>query len=605
VPADVDHLRTRWRLARLAMRAGGATLWASVAVAAQSLVPAGEALVTGFVVASAVHVINGHAAGSRLVSALTLFVVLELVRQLTSSLTPALLARVSRAVDLGQRRRLRAWAAAESTTERLEAPSVQNDLRLSATVNDVSLGAAASSQLSLAGSWIAVLSLLALVARVSWWAAPLGLALNLGIARWIRRENTRLQAAWMSTVDVQRESEYTIGLVTSAARDLRVYGWQEYLLSRRQNCWAEGVAAQQPFWRTVGRRIMTAFALRWVAFVAVVASYCISAFRGHLASGDLVTFILALQTLLFRPAVDGSVQAAAGILEAHRRLHAAPSMAGENIPTPPAEACDELGPVLSLRDVSFSYPGRDHTAVDGLNLNIRRGESIALVGENGAGKTTLIKLLCGLYLPAAGVISVDGTDLTPVTLDPWRRRLAVVFQDYCRYPLSLRDNVVVGRRHDDEFVERAAHAAGVDGLLETLGHSWASELSKSFDDGTDLSGGQWQRVVVARALAAVFAGADVVVLDEPTAALDVRSELRVFDRILEATRDRTVILASHRLWSVRHADRILVLADGRIVEEGSHDQLLADKGRYHAMFTAQAAAFDDDVDDDLVGAAGA
>lgn len=232
-----------------------------------------------------------------------------------------------------------------------------------------------------------------------------------------------------------------------------------------------------------------------------------------------------------------------------------------------------------------------------MNLTLRRGESMAIVGVNGAGKTTLIKLLCGLYLPSSGQILVDGEPLDHDTVDAWRQRLAVVFQDYCRYPLTVRENVAVGRDdHNEDALSWSASADGT-GLNEVLGrlpHGWDTVLSKQFDHGVELSGGQWQRVVLARALYATQAGADVVILDEPTANLDVRSELRVFDAVLDHTQQQTTILVSHRLSTVRRVDRIVVLDDGRVVEDGSHQSLMGRDGVYRRMFRAQAAGFDPD-----------
>jgi ABC-type multidrug transport system ATPase subunit len=238
-------------------------------------------------------------------------------------------------------------------------------------------------------------------------------------------------------------------------------------------------------------------------------------------------------------------------------------------------------------NVSFAY--RDGRPVfDGLNLRIPAGKSIAVVGQNGAGKTTLAKLLCRLYDPTDGAIRVDGTPLPDLDLAQWRTRLAAVFQDYIKYELPLADNVAPtgGER---EAVERALRDAAADQLasLDTV-------LSRAYAGGTDLSGGQWQRVALARALFAVQNGAGVVLLDEPTAQLDVRGEAEIFDRILQATKGRTTILISHRFATVRHADLICVLEHGKVIELGTHDELIAQGGRYRTMFDLQAARFEEE-----------
>jgi ABC-type multidrug transport system fused ATPase/permease subunit len=240
--------------------------------------------------------------------------------------------------------------------------------------------------------------------------------------------------------------------------------------------------------------------------------------------------------------------------------------------------------------VSFAYPQTERLVFDGLDLSIRAGESLAIVGQNGAGKTTLAKLLCRMYDPTDGALRVDGDDLRSLDVESWRSRVAAVFQDFVRYELSLADNVAPGGASIDD-ISAALDAARASDLAD-LG----TILSKGYDDGTDLSGGQWQRVALARALCAVRLGAGLVILDEPTAQLDVRGEAEIFERLLEATRGCTTILISHRFSTVRHADRICVLEAGRVVELGSHDELMAVGGRYRTMFDLQAARFDDDLE---------
>jgi len=240
---------------------------------------------------------------------------------------------------------------------------------------------------------------------------------------------------------------------------------------------------------------------------------------------------------------------------------------------------------LAFRNVSFSYPGSKDPVLHGLDLTIEAGTSIAIVGVNGAGKTTLVKLVCRLYDPDGGSIDVDGTDVRDLELASWRSRLAVVFQDFARYDLSVRANVApLGA--PDHLIWESLTEAGATSItsLDTV-------LAKGYDDGTDLSGGQWQRIVIARALCAVRQGAELVILDEPTAQLDVRGEIEIFDRILEATRDKTTILISHRFSTVRRVDKIYVIEGGHVVEQGNHEALMAAQGRYRAMFDLQASRF--------------
>jgi ABC-type multidrug transport system fused ATPase/permease subunit len=248
---------------------------------------------------------------------------------------------------------------------------------------------------------------------------------------------------------------------------------------------------------------------------------------------------------------------------------------------------------IRLRDVTFSYlTGGTAPVLEHFDLTIPAGSSLAIVGQNGAGKTTIAKLLCRLYDPQSGRIEIDGTDLREWDLTWWRSRIAAVFQDFIRLELPLRDNVAPAGAPDD-VVQAALESAGA-AKLASLG----TVLARGYDGGTDLSGGQWQRVALARALSAVKTGAGVVLLDEPTAQLDVRGEAEIFDRLLAATRHCTTILISHRFSTVRHADRICVLEHGRVIELGTHDELMALGGRYRMMFDLQAERFSVSTDEE-------
>jgi ATP-binding cassette subfamily B protein len=229
-----------------------------------------------------------------------------------------------------------------------------------------------------------------------------------------------------------------------------------------------------------------------------------------------------------------------------------------------------------------------------LDLFIPAGKSLALVGVNGAGKTTLIKLLCKFYAPQYGRITADGIDLLALDIHAWQRRVAAIFQDFVRYQLPVKDNVGFGaieQSNDRERLRDAARKAGILSVIEGLPLGWDTVLSRQFQGGAELSGGQWQRIALARALFAVHAGAKVLILDEPTASLDVRAEAELFDRFLEITQDLTTILVSHRFSTVRRADLICVLDGGQVAELGTHDELVACDGQYAEMFALQASRF--------------
>jgi ABC-type multidrug transport system fused ATPase/permease subunit len=278
-------------------------------------------------------------------------------------------------------------------------------------------------------------------------------------------------------------------------------------------------------------------------------------------------------------ALDGAAAPVAAVL----RLEPAMGPVGA-LPSGRRSAAAMPAGEVRFRDLTFAYPG-GAPVLEGFDLTVPAGSSVAIVGQNGAGKTTLAKLLCRLYDPQRGAVEIDGVDAREFDLGSWRSRLTAVFQDFTRFELPLRDNVAPAGAPDD-VVRAALEAAGAADLaaLDTV-------LAKGYEGGTDLSGGQWQRVALARALCAVRLGAGIVLLDEPTAQLDVRGEAEIFDRLLASTRHCTTILISHRFSTVRHADHICVLEHGKVVELGTHDELMAKGGRYRTMFDLQAQRF--------------
>jgi ATP-binding cassette subfamily B protein len=242
-------------------------------------------------------------------------------------------------------------------------------------------------------------------------------------------------------------------------------------------------------------------------------------------------------------------------------------------------------------DVGFRYPGADRWAVRHLSFRLHAGEVLALVGENGAGKTTLVKLLARLYDPDEGRILLDGYDLREYDLFELRANIGVIFQDFVRYHLTAAENIAVGRveaRDDRARIVEAARRSGADAVIRKLAGGYDQLIGKRFRTGIELSGGEWQKIAIARAY---MRDAQLLILDEPTAALDARSEFEVFKRFKELAHGRTAVLISHRFSSVRMADRIVVLADGGIDAVGTHDQLLAQRGRYAELFELQAAGY--------------
>jgi ATP-binding cassette, subfamily B, bacterial len=246
---------------------------------------------------------------------------------------------------------------------------------------------------------------------------------------------------------------------------------------------------------------------------------------------------------------------------------------------------------FEFRNVSFTYPGTDRTVLKNFSLTLSPGERIALIGENGQGKTTIVKLITRLYDPTEGQILLDGIDLREYSLEDLHRQIGVIFQDFMRYEMTARENIAVGRidhLHQQDDIESAAHKSLADDVVAKLSNSYDQVLGRRFEGGVELSGGEWQKIALARAY---LRDAQLLILDEPTAALDARSELEVFERFAELTQGKMALLISHRFSTVRMADRIVVLSGGRLIEEGNHKQLMATGGVYASMFEMQAASY--------------
>jgi len=445
---------------------------------------------------------------------------------------------------------------------------------------------------------VAGLASAAVLAGFAWWA-PLLLVAAWLATHWLLRES----AVWRdrNTEEVraaQRHADYAYRLAVEApaAKELRLFGLADWTVERFRTRRRRLFELRWQATRLRERPVVWSLLLVLGANLVVFWSLASAAADGALALGQVVTFASAALTTTMIAfgglswALDGAAAPVGAVLRLKETMDPAGALACGDRPASGMPAGE-----IRCRNVNFTYPGTGEPVLKDFDLTIPASTSLAIVGQNGAGKTTLAKLLCRLYDPQSGAIEIDGVDLREFDLAAWRSRVTAVFQDFIRFELPLRDNVAPSGAPDDVIVAALADA-GASGLSD-LG----TVLARGYEGGTELSGGQWQRVALARALCAVRLGAGLVLLDEPTAQLDVRGEAEIFERILAATRHTTTILISHRFSTVRHADRICVLEGGRVVELGTHDELMALGGRYRTMFDLQASRFESDGEEEEAG----
>lgn len=438
----------------------------------------------------------------------------------------------------------------------------------------------------------------AVLASWRWW---LGLGM---LVLWvtIRRPQLKLireqGALYAGGSEVLRRAWYLqrLAALPPVAKESRVFGLGGWLVERYRSQWLLGMAAPWAVLRRLDREVLLLCAPVLAAFTVAAGYLGLAAYHRQIALGTLAVMLpmLAATTPLGDISWDDVALAwmlqglpRAGQLEASLRP-AGPDLSGDQ----PAAGL----PVREVRfdRVHFRYPGADRDVFEGLDLVLPAGRSTAVVGINGAGKTTLVKLLARLHDPVAGRILVDGVDLARLRPAQWQRQVAVVFQDFAHYPLSFAENIGFGApEHTDDTggLTAAADRAGALDTLASLENGWQTVLSRHYQGGVDLSGGQWQRIALARALFAVRHGATILVLDEPTAWLDARGEADFFDRFLDITAGTTTVIISHRFSTVRRADHICVLDGGQVLEQGSHESLLAAGNRYAELFGLQAARF--------------
>jgi ATP-binding cassette subfamily B protein len=393
----------------------------------------------------------------------------------------------------------------------------------------------------------------------------------------------------------RRELDYLryLGASNESAKEVKIFGLGQYLINRAQALFGRFYNENASL---AIRRALHGALIGLLPTSAYYGAYTYIVWRaiaGALSVGDLTLIVGAfsrarniMETLVSNLA--NVAEQALFLKDLFEFFETKPSIASPAHPVPAPRPIRE-GFVFS--NVSFAYPDSDREILSGIDFRFDAGERIALVGENGAGKTTLIKLMARLYDPTGGRILLDGVDLRDYSVEDLRHEIGVIFQDYMRYDMLAVENIGVGRieqLQEQERIVRSAEKSLAAGVIETLPRGYGQMLGRRFEGGTDLSTGQWQKMALARAY---MRDAQILILDEPTASLDARAEFEVYQRFVELTSGKMAVLISHRFSTVRMADRIFVLADGKIVEQGSHQQLVALRGRYAELFEMQAAGY--------------
>ncbi|PWI41916.1 ATP-binding cassette domain-containing protein [Streptomyces sp. ICBB 8177] len=603
---DPPAYRTRWAAWRMLWSASRTLSLAALALLAADAVLPSLTLVamgwaTGRIPAAVTHGVAspaGHALLWSLTLAACCFALSMLRGPAQDVVSAAARARLTAAL---QERLVRAVSAPAGIAH-LEDPEVLD--RLASAQGEVVGQQPADAPITLLqqmGSRLGGLVACGVLSTYRWW---LGLAL---LAAWLVVRQP-LRALVRSRVGTYRRASrplrrcwYFLGLAWRPqwAKEVRVFGLGEWVVSEASRLYTE---AMRPSWRSVARlnlRVALCALLVLAAYGLGAGTLAWDAYHHEVPLRTLATMLpmlLATMPVGSVTATDFSLEGMLSALPDLDRLEADLGSA-ETDATGDQDLRDADGlprEAIRLEGLAFRYPGAEHDVLHDLDLELPAGRSLALVGVNGAGKTTLVALLARLREPTGGRITVDGTDLTGLDARSWQHQLAVVFQDFTRYPLTVAENVSLSLRGDPPdpgALARAAERAGAAELIAGLPRGWDTVLSPHYTGGTDLSGGQWQRLALARALYAVERGARVLVLDEPTAQLDVRAEAAFYDRFLAITEGTTSVIISHRFSTVRRADRIAVLDGGRITETGSQDELLAAGGQYAELFHSQAARF--------------
>jgi ATP-binding cassette subfamily B protein len=600
-----EAFRLRWALVRLMPSVSRPLTLALVVInALRSAAPVGFTIASGTLVGAVPAAVDGglgSPAGERLTVALVVAATLFVVRQVLDPLHLLVGETLSRRINGDLRRRAMRATSRPHGLAHLEDPETLNKVSLAVGALD-GQWTPGQAMLGLTNNTAFVVQAAGQAALVATFNVPLAVGLFVAfrlLRTLILKHFTKQVNAMAGQTQALRRSTYVrdLALTPPAAKETRVFGLDGWVGGRFTRYWNEGM--REVWEERRGGQLTIIASLAALAAGTMFAFWTIGR-AGLNGTIDLERLAILMQAALGIGAFsigDSDLHIAYGLaaLPALDELEDLVKERSGAIRSGPRSPAGMPRQAIVFRDVRFSYPGRDDEVFAGLDLDIPAGRSLAIVGDNGAGKTTLVKLLARLYEPTSGAITVDGIDVGELDTAAWQRRIGAIFQDFIRYEMTAAANVGYGAIDvsSPERLRQAAERAGAADVIDRLPKGWDTPLSRRLTDGVDLSGGEWQRIALARAIYAVDAGAGVLVLDEPTANLDVRAEAEIYDRFLELTRGITTIVISHRFSTVRRADRIVVLDAGRIVEDGTHDELLAARGRYARMFSLQAARFTD------------
>jgi ATP-binding cassette subfamily B protein len=610
----VDTYRGYYRIARLCPSGGRGLVAFLVALnVVLGLLPIAFIVATSVMIGrvpAAVVGGVGSAEWGNLVAVFGVAAAAFLAQQILAPMQASLGMLLARRIDGGVHQRLIDSSLRSTGIGPLEDQKLLDELSQVVTTLENSFrtpGLACSGLIALVARYVQLVAAAFIVGFVFSWPAAAALVAATMVFRKGQRGGLRTYAKLFArSIATRREARY-YGLTASqppAGKEIRVFGLSGWLsdhyralqLGMLSLIWAER------------RRIYLRPYLLYTAFGLAVSGVTLAALGRAAAAGTitLTQLTLGLQASMaalrlgeFYPESDTQTQYGMAAEEGASNFERGVAAFHEQTVQlePRLDPRGHPSREIRFEAVDFHYPGSDRPVLDGLDLVLPAGRCTAIVGLNGAGKTTIVKLLSRLYEPTAGRLLADGEDIRSYAVDDWRRQIGVIFQDFNRYELTAAENIGFGAVElagDRLKVRAAAARAGILATLDRLPEGLDTPLARHYKGGAELSGGQWQRVAIARALFALENGATILVLDEPTAALDVRAEAAFFEKFVEVTRGATALLISHRFSSVRHADNIAVLADGGVIEQGSHDELIAAGGRYAELFRLQAERFSEE-----------